>query len=278
MDPLAPIDIARLEDHRQARAVAEIARESEPIMGGHMCRDAPGSWCNQASAIGLSGPVTSAEVDRLIDYYVSAGIEPRVELCPFADESLVHELRDHGFTLRQFENVLYLPLQEPAALDHLPQTFPEGVTIEVVNRDDEDQVETFVRASSAGFFPEGEPIPEHFYDSMRRVVHHPRSMSYLALLEGQPVGGGGAEVADIDGRLTACLFGVSVLPHARRRGIQQALIATRVRDAKDRDARIACIGSKPGIPTERNAARLGFRVAYTKAVLALAGDGLTPSP
>lgn len=278
MDPLAPIDIARLEDHRQARAVAEIARESEPIMGGHMCRDEPGSWCNQASAIGLSGPVTGAEVDRLVEYYVSAGIEPRVELCPFADESLVHELRDLAFTLRQFENVLYLPLNEPGALDRLPSKLPEGVTIEVVDRNDADLVETFIRASSLGFFKEGEPIPEHFFDSMRRVVNHPRSESFLARLNGEPVGGGGAEVADIDGQLTACLFGVSVLPHARRRGIQQALIAARVRYAKDRGAIIACIGSKPGIPTERNAARLGFRMAYTKAILAMAGEGLEPSP
>lgn len=278
MDPLAPIDIARLEDHRQARAVAEIASESEPIMGGQMCRDAPGSWCNQAVAIGLEAPVTKAEVDRLIEFYVAAGVEPRVELSPFAHESLVHGLRDRGFTLRQFENVFYLPLQQPGALDRLPQSQPDGVTIEVVDREDDELVETFIRASSLGFFKEGEQIPEHFFDSMRRVVHHPRSESFLARLNAEPVGGGGAEVADIDGTTTSCLFGVSVLPQARRRGIQQALIAARVRYAKDRGARIACIGSKPGIPTERNAARLGFQMAYTKAILAMAGEGLTPSP
>lgn len=278
MPPHAPIEIARLEDRRQARAVAEIARDAEPIMGGWMCRDEPGSWCNQAVALGLDAPATAAEVDRLVAYYVSAGIEPRVELCPFAHESLVHKLRDHAFTLRQFENVLYLQLSEPAALDHLPTSPPEGVTIEIVDRDDAEQVETFIQASSLGFFKEGEPIPEHFLESMRRVVRHPRTESFLARLDSKPVGGGGVEVADIDGVTTSCLFGVSVLPHARRRGIQQALIAERARYARDRGARIACIGSKPGIPTERNAARLGFRMAYTKAILAMAGEGLAPSP
>ncbi len=278
MTPLAPIDIARLEDHRQARSVAEIALEAEPIMGGWMCRSEPGSWSNQAAGVALDGPVTPADVDRLTDFYTSAAIEPRVELCPFADESLVSELSARGFTLRQFENVLYLPLQNPGDLARLPPRLPEGVTIRVVDRDDAQQIETFVRASSLGFFPDGADIPEHFFESMRRVVRHPRTESYLALLYGRPVGGGGVEVANIDATLTSCLFGVSVLPHARRRGIQQALIAARVRHAHERGAVIACIGSKPGIPTERNAARLGFRMAYTKAVLALAGEGLVPSP
>ncbi len=278
MPPLAPIDIARLEDHRQARAVAEIALESEPLMGGWICRSEPGAWTNQAIAIGLDAPVTPAEVDRLIEYHASAAIEPRVELSPFAHESLLTELATRGFTLRQFENVLYLPLQNPGDLALLPQRLPEGVTIEVVDRNDADQVETFIRASSLGFFPENADIPDHFFESMRRVARHPRTESFLARLDGRPVGGGGVEVADIDGTLTSCLFGVSVLPDARRRGIQQALIAARLRHAHERGALIACIGSKPGIPTERNAARLGFRMAYTKAVLALAGDGLVPSP
>ncbi|MFI4897911.1 MAG: GNAT family N-acetyltransferase [Phycisphaerales bacterium JB059] len=278
MPPLAPIEIARLEDHRQARAVAEIAREAQRIMGGWMCRSEPGSWTNQAAAIGLDAPVSPAELDRLTDFYSSAAIEPRVELCPFADDSLVTQLSARGFTLRQFENVLYIPLRDDASLSRLPTRLPDAVTIERVDRHDDEHVETFIRASSLGFFPDDADIPDHFLDSMRRVARHPRTESFLARLDGRPVAGGGVEVADIDGTLTSSLFGVSVLPHARRRGIQQALIAARLRHARERGALIACIGSKPGIPTERNAARLGFRMAYTKAVLALAGEGLTPSP
>lgn len=33
----------------------------------------------------------------------------------------------------------------------------------------------------------------------------------------------------------------------------------------------------PGIPTERNALRLGFHVAYTKAILVQPGEGLARS-
>ncbi len=278
MEPITPIDVARLEERRKAVAVSEIALEAEPIMGGWMCYSAPGGWENQALGLGLDGPVTGADADRLVAYYVSRGVEPKVELCPFADESLTRELSARGFTVREFDNVLFLDLRDPGAIGRLPAGAPDGVEIRVVDRDDPDAVEQYVMASSLGFFGEGESPTPGFLDSARRAARHPRSTCFVAMLEGQAVGGGGLEVADApSGERISCLWGVSVLPHARRRGIQRALIAARLRHAREQGAVVATIGSKPGIPTERNAGRLGFGVAYTTAVVAMAGEGLTPS-
>ena len=47
--------------------------------------------------------------------------------------------------------------------------------------------------------------------------------------------------------------------------------------ARDRGVGLVCIGSEPGISTERNARRLGFSVAYTKAVLVMRREGLARS-
>jgi GNAT superfamily N-acetyltransferase len=74
------------------------------------------------------------------------------------------------------------------------------------------------------------------------------------------------------------LFGTSVLPAFRRRGIQQALIAARLGRALSLRADLASITSHPGIPTERNAARLGFQLAFVRSVLVKRGPGLVPSP
>ena len=74
------------------------------------------------------------------------------------------------------------------------------------------------------------------------------------------------------------LFGTSVLPAFRRRGIQQALIAARLGRALSLEAELASITSHPGIPTERNAARLGFQLAFARSVLVKRGPGLVPSP
>jgi predicted acetyltransferase len=74
----------------------------------------------------------------------------------------------------------------------------------------------------------------------------------------------------------ATLYGVSVVPDMRRRGIQLAMMAWRLREAARRGAVIVTIGSLPGASTESNAMRMGFRVAYTKAVMVRPGAGLTP--
>lgn len=73
------------------------------------------------------------------------------------------------------------------------------------------------------------------------------------------------------------MFGASVKPACRRRGIQQALIAARAEHGRTLGSRMAVIHSKPGIPTERNSARLGFQMAYVRAVLVKHGEGLVPS-
>ena len=63
-------EVARLEEHCQARGIAEIAGESESIAGGWMCYTDPGSWSNQASGLAMDGPISDEALDRLVDFYV----------------------------------------------------------------------------------------------------------------------------------------------------------------------------------------------------------------
>lgn len=75
----------------------------------------------------------------------------------------------------------------------------------------------------------------------------------------------------------AILFGLSVLPEYRKRGIQQAMIGERLRIARQEGAHFATISARPGVATERNARRMGFEVAYTKAIVVRPGAGLRPN-
>jgi GNAT superfamily N-acetyltransferase len=99
----------------------------------------------------------------------------------------------------------------------------------------------------------------------------PATLTYAATLDGQLVAAGSVHLGD----RSAALMGVSTLPAFRRRGIQQALIARRL--AAARGCILATISSKPGIPTERNAMRLGFTMAYTKVIVVRPGPGLAAS-
>ena len=106
MEPLSYLEIARLEERRQAQGTADVADESEAIAGGWMCFAGKGSWANQAIGLGLDGPVSDAQLDRLVAFFRERGVEPRVQVCPFVDATLVKGLGRRGFVVRQFENVL----------------------------------------------------------------------------------------------------------------------------------------------------------------------------
>lgn len=269
---LSPAEIAALEELRQAESTTEAAETSQAIAGGFMSRSGVGSWTNQACGLGLAGAVTGEELDRLVRYYADQGIEPKIEVCPFADASLLEGLAARGFVLREFESVLAYELGPETPMP--PLGWPAGIDVARVDPGDREQVEAFIEASTCGFRPEDAPVPPELAASIRRLMATGRFEGFVALEGATPVGGAGLDV----GRGVASLLGTSVRRSHRGRGIQQALISVRLRRARARDCVVACIHSRPGIPTERNAARLGFQLVYHKVALAMPGPGLAPSP
>ncbi|MBX3324167.1 MAG: hypothetical protein KF757_14405 [Phycisphaeraceae bacterium] len=274
-----PAHIAQLEECRQALGVAEIADLAEPIMGGMMSFTAPGSWTNQACGMAIDGPVTDADLDRLVEFYVSRGCAPRVELCPFADKTLIEGLAARGFVLADFETVLARSINLGAGDLALACRPPEGIEIRRIDPGDPAQVDQWIRVSSSGFIQPDSAGFATFYEASRRVAVHPRMACFIAVQSAQVVGAGGVEVASPLGTDSiACLVATSVLPDFRRRGVQQALISARLAHAREQGAIWATIQSKPRISTERNARRLGFETAYTKCVLVLRRPDLIESP
>lgn len=280
MNVIEPARVARAEERRQAIGVSEIAAESEPVGGGVMSFTAVGSWSNQACDVGMRGAVAEDELDRLVAFYTSRGVEPRIEVCPYADESLRKGLAARGFTVREFESVLARGITPgDRRLSASAIADPEGVEIRWIDPADDAMVREVATVTTAIFCPPGEAPPEHMVALAERCMRHPRSDTYAALAGGEVVGGGGMETGDEHaGDRVACLFGGAVAEAWRRRGVQRALIAARLERAAANGATIAVIHTRPGIPTERNAMRLGFTPSYTKVAMAMAGEGLAPSP
>ena len=264
-------DLARAEEARLAQGFSEIANESRPFASGIMARAAPGSWANAAVGGGLSGPVSLAQVDELIDFYTSHSIEPRIELCPFADKSLFQHLATRGFVLRNFENVLFRELS-PGESFSTPATPPPGMVIRPIDPANEAEVQLHAETAMRGFLPDDFVIPDDMLEVSRRCARHPRICAILVELDGRTAAAGAIEYHNN----VAALFGVTVLPFARRRGIQQAMIAWRLDFAARRGIRWATIGTRPGQATERNTRRMGFQVAYTKPTMVRPGPGLEP--
>lgn len=257
-----PLDIAHLEEQRQAVGVAEIAKAWLPLAGGRLCFGGPGSWQNQAVGLGLSGPVRDDELDRLEAFYRGREIfDPEVIVCPFADTSLAKGLARRDYALAGFENVLFRVLD---TLPESPFSAPDqGLHIRPVHMGHAEDEALFVALATSGFRKEGEPIPAPLYEGALGMLHHGRCEGFIAELAGEPVGGCAVEVAGE----VATLMSTSVLPKARRQGVQLAMIAHRLKFVRDAGAKVATIQSRPGIPTERNARRMGFELAYTRAEL-----------
>lgn len=265
--------LAIREETRQANGLSEIASDcSRPRSGGTVARGDPGSWVNNAVGMGLHGPVDATEVDGLVDFFALKGIEPRIELCPFADEVFVRGLADRGFVPRMFENVFF---REIIAGEHVRSvaTPPDELVVEVVDAASDTAIREFAMVSMSGFVPPGYEPPEDEMRTIFRSVRHPRTIAVIARLDGKAVGAGSAYVAEG----IASLGGLSVLEPYRRRGVQQALIAARLNLAAGRGATLSTIGSKPGAATERNVRRMGYQLGYTKVHVVRPGAGLTPN-
>ncbi|MEX2219740.1 MAG: GNAT family N-acetyltransferase [Phycisphaerales bacterium] len=282
------IEIAQLEEARQANAARDVADEWRPVGGGVAARADPGSWLNNAVNVGMSGPVERAELEGLCAWWEERGIEPRVELCPYADATAVAALAALGFVPRAFEGVLFrevgmgdtggtlvllgdMGTGDTGGTPVLPGV--AGVEVRPVEKADVREVRAYVEAVVPPFYPPGQSPSESDFETAARAVRHPRTVSLAAWAEGRIVGGGSMEVCGG----AAGLFGASVLGGFRRRGVQSLLIAERLRIARERGARVATIAarlSREPSGTERNARRAGFQVGYTKVIVVRPGEGL----
>lgn len=265
------ITIARLEESRLARVLAEVAPHSAPCAGGILVRARPGSWMNKAVGLGMNGPVAPEAVEALIEFFAAAGIEPRIEVSPYADPTLLDALATHGFVVRRFATTMVYDLTAgPPAGDDLRT--PPGIEIVTVDPADEALARTVATTGAAGFLAPGQtPAPEDLHVWIQ-TIRTPRATCLLTLAEGEPAGAG---VVEVSGPY-ATLFAQSVLPAFRRRGIQRASIARRLAIAASQGAHFATLSSEPAGPTERNAWRAGFHAAFSRAIMARPGPGLVP--
>lgn len=266
------LSIARLVGFSQATGTAAVSDEFAFIRGddathGVMCFAGPGSWANQAINLGLREPVSDDDLDRVVEFYESRGIEPRVEVCPYADDSLIRGLGARRFLVRAVETNLVFDLERAT----IPQP-PIGIEIVRVDPADEAMVEASVRLRRHGFALK--ESAEVFDRMMHRVLRAPGVAGFMARIDGEFVAAG-----DVDAIAPAAvLIAGCTLEPARGRGCQRALMIARLRAAREAGCRYVMVETLPHVATGRNALRLGFFVAYTKITFARPGDGLLPSP
>lgn len=242
-----------------ALVLKEVGGEGAAVDQGWMACDGKGSWANFAAGLGVDGPVEDAAFDELVSFYRAQGHPPRVQVTPYQHTSLRQGLSARGFVIYEVETMLVRTLEELS-----PSPPPPGLTFEPIDPSKTDDVVAFRTSQMLGFC--GNPdTPAGMIPITERVARSPRLSAWLLRLDGRIVGSGGLESFENAGvLLAACVY-----PEARRRGVQSAFIDFRLQQAAAAGLEYVTVASTAGGPTERNALRAGFSVAYTQVALEL---------
>lgn len=251
-EEMPQVDCARM--FQQLRP--EVGAAFEPICGGHMIFAGLNSPIGHAAGLGFDGPVSVSELDRLEAFYRSHDAPAQLDLCPLTDPSLLELVNARRYAIAELNNVLYRTLgsAEPVAV-------PSGVEI---RRGKPEGAGLFSELVSRSFFEQGE-APEGFADLLAPLFRFPEALTFVALVDEVPVAAAAGRI--IPEHRVFALFGAATLPQFRGRGIQTALLRTRMRAAAEAGCELAVVVTRGGTSSERNCVRLGFRIAYSKATV-----------
>jgi hypothetical protein len=223
----------------------------ERVAGGYAVYCGANSPITQAVGLGLNGPVSAEEIDRLEEFYFSRNEPVRAETSPLADASLFALYRERGYGVTEFSNVMVRPIDSAERWQE-----PAGIEIWKASRQ---EMELWTLTVAQGF-AENYPVTEEIIRIMK-VFGLSRGMEcYLASIDGKVAGGA---TLSLRGKI-AGLFGASTLPDFRKRGVQTALLRARLRRAAEVRCEIAMSLAQPGSHSQRNISRLGFRTLYTR--------------
>jgi len=232
---------------------------AEPLGGGWLLYGGAAAPINRAVGLGFNEPVSSDLLDQVENFYHQKGSAVRIDLCPLAQPALQEQLFCRGYRLEAWYSMLVFPLQ-----DKEPDVpVPEDIRVEPAEADQE---ALWVSVVGRGFAGTREPgASPDMQEIIRPTFHSQGARLYLAWRGDQALGGG----ALIPYGPAAECASASTLPHARRSGVQTALLHARMQAAREAGCRYLSVVTSPGSLSQQNVQRFGFSLAYTRAVMAL---------
>ena len=256
----------RLESAEEIPQVryAELYQKSQPqigaavelICGGHMIFAGVGSPIGRVTGAGFSEPVAADDLDRIEEFYRSHGAPSQIDVCPLTDSNLLELLKARSYTLFEFNNVLFRHLDKAEVFS--------STNAAVIRPGRADEAVTFASIVDRSFFPEGNS-PYDIKGMLSPLFQMKDAITFVAEVEGN-MAACGAGLVIREHRILA-LFGAGTLTEFRRRGLQTVLLQTRMAAGAKAGCEYAVIVTQGGTTSQRNAERLGFRVAYTKATM-----------
>jgi len=249
----------------QQKLQPDIESTIEDIAGGYVIYAGAGAPQNRAVGLGLYRPIEEDDLDFVEAFYESCAMAPRIDVCPVGDGSLLERLQERDYQLESFYNVLVLDLDDeefdvpPLYVKRKRRAKSPEVHISVADVEDS---ELWLRTVAAGFTEE-EPPPDKEIEELAPNFFSSNATCFFAWLLDEPAGGGA--MYEFDGAVE--LGGTSTRVSFRRRGVQTALLNARLAAAQELGCDLAMSVTRPGSDSQRNMEKVGFQLAYTKAIM-----------
>lgn len=260
--------IERAERDLLATACANVRRRlpgvfTAAIGGGLAAITEPGSPLNKVAGLGFA-PFDQAAWQTIEAEHARRGVPIQVELATLADPALGPFFSARGHRMVGVENVSGL------ALAGVPEPPRGDAAIDFAS------LEEWIATMVAGFAtPDTQGVASHESfdrEPLERVMRDFASADgvrlFVARYRGETAGAGAVRI----GGGIAQLCGASTLPLFRRRGVQTALLAHRLRHARDAGSDLAVVTTQPGSKSQENVQRRGFALLYSRIVLVRTAD------
>jgi GNAT superfamily N-acetyltransferase len=258
------LELARRLERAEGAACASFVEARARVMpeSGAAWIDVNGAWAmfdgvdspsTQSFGLGLFEPATDASLATIEQFFRERGSLSFHEVSPLAGKETALLLSAKGYEPYEFTSVMNLPLSDRRAMtDKTNRNF----SIRIAKQQDAD---IWIATSVRGWceFPEYAGM---LHDLARIGLDREDSVSFLVEQDGKPI----ATAAVAIHKGVALMAGASTVPEARGQGAQRALLAARLEHAASVGCDLAMMGAEPGSASQRNAERVGFRIAYTR--------------
>lgn len=224
-----------------------------PIAGGRAIFTGTGFFTNRALAMGLRGPVSRNDIERVETFYAERGVPSEIEIASLVDPALIRLLGQLGYRLTRFRNIYAQRLSPQNTIGSQPYPRPPAIETQAVNAT---TATAWATTLLDGFEYTDRADRERVDIWNQMLLTLPNLTALVAVLDGKPVGAASVLVMGA----VAMLGGAATLPAFRRRGVQRALIEARLTVATRAGCELAVVTADPGSSSGRNAERTGFHL------------------
>jgi GNAT superfamily N-acetyltransferase len=249
------------------RLMPECGADWMECAGAQVVFDGADSPATQTFGLGLNEELNPDSLDTIESFFRKHGSPVRHEVSPFAGVPALDLLCRRNYRPIETASVLYQPIFQPASSKPEPQTASSQSALSSLQPGEiraraiaADEAELWAAINHRGWTSENPELSDFLLEFSSIAACRDHTISFLAELDGVP--GAAASLSIYEG--VAVFIGATTVPEMRRRGLQSALLAERLRYGSEIGCDLAMMVTLPGSDSQRNAERNGFQIAYTR--------------